>query len=363
MAGGVARIAPSPLAPLSLLRGSLEYLEIIGAVIAIALGYLTISRERANRTLTLIRSRPVSHDEHAAGSLLGALTVIATLVAITAIVGIACVGVIGNDWINATQGFKLLLAYLAAIIYMGVFYCVGAIATANTRVAANGLMIALGIWLLVVLILPQLGDTLDADNQIPGGLFSALGLDRNGETTILEHFKIYETTRTTIEEVSFSKHFERFAFAMTDVKDKYRGFSLGQLLNEKRNDIGWVLVDENNVGADGNATDDHLEIALSNTGTTDGNGFEVYATFTDPTHDISESYYTKLPASFTIPAGGTRIAHFDNTGAPDHFPVNEFSIYKTSPNAQEVTVEVAATDVAVQTAIVMKDAGGAETAD
>jgi ABC-2 type transport system permease protein len=240
-AGGLARIAPSLLAPLSLLRGSLEYLEIIGAVIAIALGYLTVSRERSNRTLTLIRSRPVSSGEQAAGSLLGALAVIATLVAATAVVGVVCVGTIGNDWINTAQAVKLLLAYVAAIVYMGVFYCVGAIATANTKVAANGLMIALGVWLLVVLILPQLGDTLDADNQIPGGLFSALGLDRAGETTILEHFTLYEKTRIGIEELSFAKHFERFSFALTDVQDKYRGFGLGQLLTEKRNDIGWLI--------------------------------------------------------------------------------------------------------------------------
>ncbi len=126
--------------------------------------------------------------------------------------------------------------------------------------------------------------------------------------------------------------------------------------------IDSVLV-ENNVGATGQATDDHLEIALSNTGTTDLTGVEVFYTFTDPTDNISESYYTKLPDSFTIPAGGTRIAHFDDTGAPDHFAVNDFSLYKTSPNAQEVTVEVSATDAAVQTASVMKDAGGAETAD
>jgi len=241
-AGGITQIAPSLLAPLSLLRGSLEYLEIIGAVIAIALGYLTVSRERSNRTLTLIRSRPVTASEQATGSLLGALAVIATLVAVTAFVGIVSVGTIGNDWINAAQGFKLFLAYVAAIVYMGVFYCVGAIATANTKVAANGLMIALGIWLLVVLILPQLGDTLDADNQIPGGLFAALGLDRAGETTILQHFTAYEKTRIGIEELSFAKHFERFSFAMTDVPTKYRGFSLGQLLNEKRNDIGWLLL-------------------------------------------------------------------------------------------------------------------------
>ncbi len=126
--------------------------------------------------------------------------------------------------------------------------------------------------------------------------------------------------------------------------------------------IDSVLV-ENNVDAAGKATDDHLEIALSNTGATDLTGVEIFYTFTDPTDDISESYYTKLPDSFTIPAGGTRIAHFDNTGAADHFPVNDFSLYKTSANAQEVTVEVSATDAAVQTATVMKDAGGAETAD
>lgn len=241
-AGGITQIAPSLLAPLSLLRGSFEYLEIIGAVIAITLGYLTVSLERSNRTLALIRSRPVSAGEQASGSLLGALGVISTLIGVTAVVGVVCVGVIGNDWINAAQAFELLLAYLAAIVYMGVFYCVGAIATANTRIAANGLMIALAGWLIVVLILPQLGDTLDADNQLPGGLFSALGLDRAGETTILAHFSAYENTRIGIEELSFAKHFERFAFAMTEVQDKYRGFSLGQLLNEKRNDIAWLLL-------------------------------------------------------------------------------------------------------------------------
>lgn len=241
-AGGITQIAPSLLAPLSLLRGSFEYLEIIGAVIAITLGYLTVSRERSNRTLALIRSRPVSAGEQATGSMLGALGVIATLIGVTAVVGVLCVGVIGNDWINAAQAFKLLLAYVAAVVYMGVFYCVGAIATVDTRVAANGLMIALAVWLIVVLILPQLGDTLDADNQLPGGLFSALGLNRAGETTILAHFSAYENTRIGIEEVSFAKHFERFAFGMTEVKDKYRGFSLGQLLNEKRNDIAWLLL-------------------------------------------------------------------------------------------------------------------------
>lgn len=126
--------------------------------------------------------------------------------------------------------------------------------------------------------------------------------------------------------------------------------------------IDTVLV-ENNVDAAGKATSDHLEIALTNSGPAELTAFEVFYTFTDPTRNTSESYYAQLPASFTIPAGGKRIAHFDNTGAVDHFPVNDFSLYYTDTNAMDVTVTVSATDAAVQTTTIQKDAGGPETAD
>lgn len=126
--------------------------------------------------------------------------------------------------------------------------------------------------------------------------------------------------------------------------------------------IDSVLV-ENNVDAAGKAVDDHLEVALTNTGSTDLSGVEVFYTFTDPTASLSESYYTKLPDTFTIPAGGSRVVHFDNTGAPDHFPSNDFSLYKTSVNEMNVEVIVSAQGAAIQTTTVKKDAGGAETPD
>ncbi len=241
-ANGVTQIAPSPLAPLSLLRGAFEYIEIIGGVIAITLGYLTVSRERANRTLPLIMSRPVTSGELAAGSLLGALAVITTLVAATTAVAVVSVGLVGRDWINLAQGGKLLLAFIAAIIYMATFYGVGAYAAASSKNTANGLMVALGIWLVVVLILPQIGDTLDADNQVPGGLFAALGLGHDGEVAILSHFSAYETIRGSIEAASLAKHFERFAFAMTDVKERFRTLSLPDLFFQVRFSIGWLLI-------------------------------------------------------------------------------------------------------------------------
>lgn len=241
-ANGLQRIAPSPLAPLSLLRGAFEYLQIIGAVIAITLGYLSISRERVNRTMPLIRSRPVTAGELTAGNLLGATGIIATLIGATATVGIVGIGVIGDDWISGGEALRLLLAYLAAVTYMLGFYAIGAICTAKTRTAANGLIIALAVWLLFVLVTPQIGDTLDMDNQVPGGLFKALNLDRADETTLLTHFDAYETIRTRIEWVSFAQHFQRFAFGMADVKERYRHHTLGWLFARVWTDLAFVVL-------------------------------------------------------------------------------------------------------------------------
>lgn len=124
------------------------------------------------------------------------------------------------------------------------------------------------------------------------------------------------------------------------------------------------LTVENNVDpATKKVAPDHLEIALQNTGKTPLSGFEVYYTFTDKVTKASESYYTKLPANFSIPAGGASTINFDNSGKPNHFPVNKFDIYHTSKNALKVAVEVSAAGAAPQTNTVNKAAGGAETAD
>ena len=127
--------------------------------------------------------------------------------------------------------------------------------------------------------------------------------------------------------------------------------------------IDSVLVENNVDPATGATADDHLEIALSNTTNVELSGFEIFYTFTDPATGVTENYYLKLPADFTIPAGGTRTAHFDDSGLPDHFPVNKFSLYYTDTNALDVTVTVSALDVKPQTTSITKDAGGAETAD
>lgn len=124
-----------------------------------------------------------------------------------------------------------------------------------------------------------------------------------------------------------------------------------------------VLVENNVDPMTKKTVSDHVEIALRNTGSTALTGFEFYYTFTDSKTNASESYYAKAPDTFSIPAGGTRVANFDGLNAPDHFPVNKFSLYYQSKNALDVKVIVSAAGAAVQTATVKKAAGGPETVD
>lgn len=240
-AAGITRVAPLPLVPLQLLSGVVEYIEIIGAVIAIALGYISVARERGNRTLPLIRTRPVSTGELALGTALGAIALITTLVLATAATAVLALGAVGGDWITGVEAVKLAIVCVASVVYMTAFYALGALLAARSRVLANGLVGALVIWLAVVLIIPQIGDTLDADNQVPGGLFKALNVDKPHERAIIADLGTYERIRTDLEQLSLAKHYERFAFAALDIKESYRGASIGTVLAHKLADLAWIV--------------------------------------------------------------------------------------------------------------------------
>ena len=127
--------------------------------------------------------------------------------------------------------------------------------------------------------------------------------------------------------------------------------------------IASVLVENNLDSKTKKTADDHLEIALSNTGSAPLSGVEVYYAFTDTVTKATEGYYLKLPDTFSIGPGAKRVAHFDSKSEEDHFPINKFSLYRTSTNKLDVSVMVAATGAASQTSKLQKDAGGPEEAD
>lgn len=241
-AAGVTGIAPPQLFPLQLLRGVIEYVQIIGAVLAIGLGYLSVARERTGHTLGLILSRPVRSSEIFLGRLLGATALIGSILIVTAMVSVVLIGSVGGQWLSGAELVRLAIAFGVGVIYMLVFYALGSWLSGRSKALVNGLVVALVLWLSVVLIIPQIGDTMDPDNQVPGGLFAALQVKKADEKTILANFSNYELIRNSLEETSFTKHYERFTFAVTGIKDKYNGKPLSLIVSDKRGDIGWMAL-------------------------------------------------------------------------------------------------------------------------
>lgn len=236
-----ASVTPAPqLFPLQLLRAVIEYIQIIGAVIAIGLGYLTIARERTGRTLRLILTRPVRTRDLLLGRLLGAGALITTILAATAVISVVLIGTVGGRWLNGSELVRAAITFGMAVVYMLMFYALGAWLTARSKALANGLVVALVIWLSVVLIVPQIGDTMDPDNQVPGGLFTALAVKKPDEKEVLAQFSTYERVRNDLEETSLTKHFERATFAVTGIKDKYNGKPLATVVRDKRSDFEWL---------------------------------------------------------------------------------------------------------------------------
>jgi hypothetical protein len=109
-------------------------------------------------------------------------------------------------------------------------------------------------------------------------------------------------------------------------------------------------------------TSDHLEVTLKSVASKDITQFETYYSVKDLVTHVGDAYYTKL-TGFILKAGGTRTFHFDNTGRIDHYPENNYSVYRTSKNAMQFDVEVSAPGYKVQTITVKKDKGGAEKVD
>lgn len=228
--------------PLKMLRGVLNYLEIIGAILGIMLGYLSIAKEKGKNTLQLILSRPLGRFDLVSGKVLGNIGLIFSVLAITDMIMYLILWAVGGVWFSTAEIVKLGLVFLFSAIYILFFFCLTSILALKLASLPNALIVSFAIWLGFVLILPQIGDTMDPDNQIPGGFFRSMKIAKPQEQAILAKFHTYETIRNALEESSVTKHYERLSFALLGIKEEYNNKNLGVIFRDKWRDGIWVLL-------------------------------------------------------------------------------------------------------------------------
>jgi len=209
------------LFPLTMLRSGMEYLEILGALFAFIIGFTSISRERSRGTSLLLLSRPVSKKEILLGKIGGLFAIWTAVLLIIYVISIISIIGIGHGRLNGIDYWRLGLAFLLANVYL-LFWTIFAVAiTSRMKKFASAILVGITSWLVVVLVIPQIGDTMDPDNQVPGGLFASLGIIKSNELRILSHFHTFDVLRNGLEVSSITKLFERTAFGFLGIKDKF----------------------------------------------------------------------------------------------------------------------------------------------
>ncbi len=227
--------------PLRLLRGAIEQIEIIGAVLGILTGFRAAASERGRQTLALIMTRPVKQWQFLAGklgagaALLSAGLGVVFLLAALLLAATSGIGLSGNDLL------RILIVWITSSFYATSFFLLAFISTLWMKRPANALLFSFIVWLLLVLVAPQIGDTLDPDNQVAGGVFKQLQVPKAEQNKIKASYATFETVRNDIEVSSITKHYERFTFAVLGIKDTYTGQPLGPILIEKSGDFFWII--------------------------------------------------------------------------------------------------------------------------
>lgn len=123
-----------------------------------------------------------------------------------------------------------------------------------------------------------------------------------------------------------------------------------------------AAVEDNTDPATNAAIGDRLQLTLANTGTAPLSGFEIWYEMVDVTTDQREAYYQRLDG-LEIAGGQTKTIFFDNESGPGHYPENQFSLYRSSANQVDFSIEVSAAGAKVATATATKGAGSGEQPD
>jgi ABC-type transport system involved in multi-copper enzyme maturation permease subunit len=235
-------IKPPEFYPMRLLRGAVEQIEIVGAAIAILIGFRAAASERGRQTLALILTRPLNRWQFISGKIVAGVGLLALGLAV--VLGLCSVllhlmsgiGLTGNDV------SRIALVWVLSVVYMASFFLVAFVLTLHLRRPSTALLVAFTLWLIIVLVAPQIGDTMDPDNQVAGGVFASLSISRPDQLEIMKTYAGFEAVRNGIEVASITKHFERFAFAVLGIKATYAGLPLGPILTERVLDILWIIL-------------------------------------------------------------------------------------------------------------------------
>lgn len=141
---------------LSLLSNMAIYIPLIGALLAIVLGHLSLVEDQSEGIGRMIFSRDVSRSDYALGKIAGASVTLMTVLIASLAVSAAALVIANGTAPTLSEFGSLTLFYAVSWLYLIMFCLVGMIGTLVNRRRSLGLLAALGVWLVMTFAIPQI---------------------------------------------------------------------------------------------------------------------------------------------------------------------------------------------------------------
>ena len=139
---------------LSLLSNMVVYIPLIGALLALIVGHLSIVDDETNGTGRLVFSRQISRTSYVLGKIASAAVVLVVVLAASLFISVAALLIVNRTIAGADLG-RLLSFYGLSWLYLMVFALIGMVTVLMTRRRSIALLSAMGAWLVITFVIPQ----------------------------------------------------------------------------------------------------------------------------------------------------------------------------------------------------------------
>ncbi len=156
-AGKPAPQNPFRLKPtLSLLSNMVIYIPLIGALLAVVLGHVSLADDETNGVGRLVFSRQVTRTTYVIGKIVSAAAVLVAILAVSLVVSALSLVIVNRSSPNMAEIGRLATFYGLSWLYLMVFALVGMATVLITRRRSLALLSAMGVWLVITFAIPQI---------------------------------------------------------------------------------------------------------------------------------------------------------------------------------------------------------------
>ena len=174
-AQGTSVLPPAPeIHTLTILSNLIEYVSMVGAILAVILGYNTLNEERESGGLKLILTRPVFRDQFILGKLLGNAAVLAVLLGLVFIFNLVLLVFIGGIMPALGEVVRLFAFILVSFSYMLLFLSLSMLLSIRINNSATVFLVSLVLWMVFSFVIPQMADTFMTNSSVINGISGAV---------------------------------------------------------------------------------------------------------------------------------------------------------------------------------------------